>query len=141
MVQKSENTCIVSSGAHQWELSQVMLVEDVNDHCAVEEMLAKKGKTWEQMVYSNPDALHQCVHVKCSLDPSQDVLFSATARKVAEGLLQVAKLGLISDFPGYSLCYKMGVDNDGLPYYRCICGTNSVEGGIHMPIHHTFGSL
>ncbi|KIM80578.1 hypothetical protein PILCRDRAFT_9404 [Piloderma croceum F 1598] len=40
------------------ELSQVMLVEDVNDHCALEEMLAKKGKTWEQMAYSNPDALH-----------------------------------------------------------------------------------
>jgi hypothetical protein len=74
------------------ELSQVMLVEDINDHHAVEEMLAKKGKTWEQMVYSNPDTLHQHVQrlcpppnilvpqlqalisswqdVKCSLDPS-----------------------------------------------------------------------
>ena len=74
------------------ELSQVMLVEDVNDRRAVKEMLAKKGKTWEQMVYSNPDALHRRVRqlcpppnilvpqlqalisswqdVKCSLDPS-----------------------------------------------------------------------
>jgi hypothetical protein len=43
------------------ELSQVMLAEDVNDRCAVEEVLARKGKTWEQMMYSNPDALHRCV--------------------------------------------------------------------------------
>jgi hypothetical protein len=35
----------------------------------------------------------------------------------------------------------MGVDKDGLPYYCCIRGTNSVEGGIHMPIRCTFGSL
>ena len=145
------------------ELSQVMLVEDINDRRAVEEMLAKKGKTWEQMVYSNPDALHRRVRrlcpppnilvpqlqalisswqdVKCSLDPSRGVLFSATAHKAAEGLLRVAKLGLISDPPGYPLYYKMGVDKDGLPYYRCIRGTNSVEGGIHMPIRRTFGSL
>jgi hypothetical protein len=48
-----------NSFAH--ELSQVMLVEDVNDCRAVEEVLAKKGKTWEQMTYSNPDALHRRV--------------------------------------------------------------------------------
>jgi hypothetical protein len=145
------------------ELSRVMLVEDANDRHAVEEVLARKGKTWEQMMHSNPDALHRRVRrlcpppnilvpqlqalisswqdVKCSLDPSRGVLFSTTARKAAEGILLVAKLGLISDPPGYSLYYKMGVDRDGLPYYRCICGTNSVEGGIHMPIRRTFGSL
>jgi hypothetical protein len=44
-----------------WELSQVMLVEDVNDHRAVEEVLARKGKTWEQIMYSNPDNLHRRV--------------------------------------------------------------------------------
>jgi len=145
------------------ELSRVMLVEDVNDRHAVEEVLARKGKTWDKMMYSNPDNLHRRVRrfcpppnilvpqlqalisswqdVKCSLDPSRGVLFSATAHKAAEGLIRVAKLGLISDPPGYSLYYKMGVDRDGLPYYRCIRGTNSVEGGIHMPIRRTFGSL
>ena len=35
----------------------------------------------------------------------------------------------------------MGVDPDGLPYYCCVHGTNSVEGGIHMVIRRTFGSL
>jgi len=35
----------------------------------------------------------------------------------------------------------MGVDCDGLPYYHCIRGTNSIEGGIHMAIHRAFGSL
>jgi hypothetical protein len=35
----------------------------------------------------------------------------------------------------------MGVDHNGLPYYHCIRGTNSIEGGIHMPLCRTFGSL
>jgi hypothetical protein len=86
-----------------------MLVEDANDHHAVEEVLAREGKTWEQMMHSNPDALHRRVqrlcpppnilvpqlwalifswqNVKCSLDPSRGVLFSTTAHKAAEGLL------------------------------------------------------
>ena len=79
------------------------------DHHTVEEVLAKNGKTWKQMMYSNFDNLHQCVQwfcpspnilvpqlqalisswqdVKCSLDPSRGVLFSATAHKAAEGLI------------------------------------------------------
>ena len=35
----------------------------------------------------------------------------------------------------------MGIDCDGLPYYRCIRGTNSIEGGIHMAIRRACGSL
>ena len=42
-----------------------MLVEDVNDRRAVEEVLARKGKTWDQMMYSNPDNLHQRVRQFC----------------------------------------------------------------------------
>ena len=35
----------------------------------------------------------------------------------------------------------MGVDRNDLNYYRTIRGTNSIEGGIHMPLRRTFGSL
>ena len=33
------------------KLSQVMLVKNINDHHTVEEVLTRKEKTWEQMVY------------------------------------------------------------------------------------------
>jgi hypothetical protein len=79
--------------------------------------------------------------VQCSLDPTRGPLFSDSAQKQAKLIIRVAQLGLISDPPGYALYYKMGVDPDGLPYYRCVRGTNSVEGGIHMVIRRTFGSL
>jgi hypothetical protein len=79
--------------------------------------------------------------VQCSLDPKRGPLFSDSACKQAKSIIRVAQLGLISDPPGYALYYKMGVDPDGLPYYRCVRGTNSVEGGIHMVIRRTFGSL
>ena len=79
--------------------------------------------------------------VQCSLDPTCGPLFSDSACKQAQSIIQVAQLGLISDPPGYALYYKMGVDPDGLPYYHCVRGTNSVEGGIHMVIRRTFGSL
>jgi hypothetical protein len=75
------------------------------------------------------------------LDPSRGSFFSEAALKQAKSLILTAKLGFISDPPGYSLYYKMGTDRDGLPYYRCVRGTNSVEGGIHMAIRRDFGSL
>ena len=67
--------------------------------------------------------------------------FSAAVLKLANNMIITAKLGLISDPPGYPLYYKMGIDHDGLPYYCCVYGTNSVEGRIHMTIHRDFGSL
>src|SRR6266481_4202307 len=104
------------------------------------------------MMHTKPDAIHRRVRrfcpppeilvpqletlitswedVECSLDPSRGPLFSVSARKQAKSLIRVAQLGLISDPPGYPLYYKMGVDPDGLSYYHCVRGTNSVEGGI-----------
>ena len=118
------------------------------------------------MMHTKPDAMHQRVRhfcpppdilvpqletlfvswndVQCSLDPKCGPLFSDSACKQAKSIIQVAQLGLISDppaSPGYPLYYKMSVDPDGLPYYCCVRGTNSVEGGIHMVICRTFGSL
>ena len=79
--------------------------------------------------------------MSCSLDPERGPLFNQKARKQTKNILQTARLGLMSDPPGIPLYYKMGVDHNGLPYYHCIRGTNSIEGGIHMPLCRTFGSL
>ena len=145
------------------QLSQILLVEDADNRHQVEAILEKQNKTWEFMMHTKPDHIHQRVQrycpppdvlvpqikalitgwqdAKCSLDPSQGPLFSIAAHKQAKGLIRTAQLGLISDPPGYALYYKMGIDRDGLPYYRCIRGTNSIEGGIHMAICRAFGSL
>ena len=117
------------------ELSQVMVIEDVEDWHKVEAVLEHKGKTWKVMMISNSDAKHQQVwrlyppphilvphlealftswrYIKCSLDPSRGLLFSESAWKAAQGVIHVAKLGIISDPPGYPLYYKMGTDWDG----------------------------
>ena len=47
----------------------------------------------------------------------------------------------MSDPPGISQYYNMGVDKDGLHCYHTVQGTNSVEGNIHMPLQRMFGSL
>jgi hypothetical protein len=60
---------------------------------------------------------------------------------MSKRLLRTAELGFLSDPPGIPLYYKMGIDRDGLTIYRCIRGTNSVEGGVHMVVRRVFGSL
>ncbi|KAE9397154.1 hypothetical protein BT96DRAFT_996110 [Gymnopus androsaceus JB14] len=42
-----------------------------------------------------------------------------------------------SAFKEFAYCW----DRDGLPLYRTIRGTNSIEGGVHMAIRRIFGSL
>jgi hypothetical protein len=37
--------------------------------------------------------------------------------------------------------YQMKVDKNGLPKYRCVRGTNSVEGSIHQKIVQQFGAF
>ena len=60
-------------------------------------------------------------------------LFNAQAWKDARNVLKVIQSGLLSDPPNIPLYYQIGVDNKhaNLPLYRCVRGTNSVEGGVH----------
>jgi hypothetical protein len=39
---------------------------------------------------------------------------------------------------GISLKYKIKEDKFKLPIYKCVCGTDSVEGGIHISIIRKF---
>jgi hypothetical protein len=80
-------------------------------------------------------------NVQCSKDPEKKVLFNKEARKEADTLIHLATQGFLSDPPGLQLYYKIRTDPDGLTVYCCICGTNTIEGGIHMPLWQTFGSL
>jgi hypothetical protein len=144
-------------------LSRAMFVHDQDDRQLVTTALESKGETWDKALRTNPDAINRRVRryipppavllaaletlftswkdVPCSVDPSRGALFSTQAWKQARNILKVAAIGLISDPPGIPLYYLMGHDRNGLPYYRCIRGTNSVEGGVHMPLRRTFGSL
>jgi len=143
--------------------SQAIFVYDRDDRTAVEAVLKKQNMTWEYALRTKKTAIHRRVRryvpppdivchaletlfscwqdVPCALDPERGTLFNKAARNEAKNILQTARLGFISDPPGIPLYYKMGVDRNGLPYYRCVRGTNSIEGGVHMPLRRTFGSL
>jgi hypothetical protein len=58
-------------------------------------------------------------------------LFNAAAWKASKGILQLIRLGHLSDPPSIPLYYETRVDENGFPLYRCIRGTNMVEGGVH----------
>jgi hypothetical protein len=60
-------------------------------------------------------------------------LFNVAAWRVSKNILDLVRKGFLSDPPGVSLYYQIGVDTKygGLPLYRCIRGTNMTEGGVH----------
>ncbi|KAJ7202182.1 hypothetical protein C8J57DRAFT_1543404 [Mycena rebaudengoi] len=104
---------------------------DRNDRACVEEVMQADRKNTPP--YSWKD-------VKCTLDPKKNcALFSEAARKQAQNFLKSADDGLLSDPPRHALHYKMGVDEDGLDYFRCTHGTNSVE-SFHLLLRRSFGS-
>ncbi|KAJ3818006.1 hypothetical protein F5880DRAFT_1687260 [Lentinula raphanica] len=119
------------------------------DEDRVRDILQKKGIDWEYAKRAKASSINQRIR---RYIPQRDVLvkrlqllFSSyegiEAREMAKRLLETARLGFLSDPPGISLYYHMGTDRDGLPLYRTIRGTNSVEGGVHMAVRRVFGSL
>ncbi|KAG6877503.1 hypothetical protein C0992_009828 [Termitomyces sp. T32_za158] len=145
------------------QFSQVLLVPDKSDIAAVMAVFEKRGFTWSYALRSHSDAIRRRVrrycpgpeklaadlrvlfdgwaNVSCSVNHTHGPLFSEEAKKQAARIIQVAELGLLSDPPGFSLYRRIGTDPDGLAVYRCLRGTNSIEGGIHMALRRTFGSL
>ncbi|KAJ7153309.1 hypothetical protein C8R46DRAFT_1357190 [Mycena filopes] len=145
-------------------LGLATFVYDRHDRAAVEASLKKTGETWNEAIRARTSAMHRRVRryipppdilvsaltalfdgwkdIVCSINPTKNgQLFSEEARHQAENFLKSAQDGFLSDPPGYALYYKLGVDKDGLVCYRCVRGTNSVEGGVHMPLRRAFGSL
>jgi len=68
-------------------------------------------------------------------------LFSSEARKKANAVLELARQGYLSDVEGVALYERAGVDKYGLQKWRCLRGTNNVEGGPHGDIYRKFGAL
>jgi hypothetical protein len=143
--------------------ADTILVADAGDRAAVEQVYASKGLTWQYALRAHTDAVRRRVRrycpppeqlvsdldqlfnswkdVQCSVDPKQGPLFSAAARKQGQAIVELARRGLISDPPGVQIYLQIGTDLDGLPVYRSRRGTNSLEGGVHMPLRRGFGSL
>jgi hypothetical protein len=148
--------------AHQ--LSEAIFVRDQDDEDSVRAVIEKKGGKWSYMLRAHSAALHKRIrrfipspeilvqrlrclfnaykNVKCPTASGKKAnFFSEEAWKMAERLLVTAQLGFLSDPLDIPLYYLIGRDRDGLNIYRCIRGTNSVEGGWHMTLRRMFGSL
>ena len=68
-------------------------------------------------------------------------LFSKLAWAKMDAVVDLARQGYLSDMDGVILYEKAGVDKYGLQKYRCMRGTNNVEGGPHSDIYKKFGAL
>ena len=68
-------------------------------------------------------------------------LFSKLAWAKMHAVIDLARMGYLSDMEGVVLYEKAGIDQYGLQKYRCMRGTNNVEGGPHSDIYKTFGAL
>ncbi|PPQ71065.1 hypothetical protein CVT26_011467, partial [Gymnopilus dilepis] len=68
-------------------------------------------------------------------------LFTKRAWEKANAVLELARQGYLSDNPDVILYEKAGIDKYGLQKWRCLRGTNKVEGGPHGDIYRKFGAL
>jgi hypothetical protein len=150
------------------DFSRAIFLCDQNDERKVRAVVEAKGLSWEyyqrgkshhlhkriRRIIPDPKTLHKrlttlflcyqdvrCVASGSNKSRAGAKLFSPEAVQMSKRLLQTVALGFLSDPPGIPLYYVMGTDRDGLTLYRTIRGTNSVEGGVHMAIRRTFGSL
>ena len=141
-------------------LRDALFVPDQTDKAAVEEVLHKTGVTWEQMVLWKPDWVWKRVKrfVPCAsvlyprvaevfrtFGPLKDAttnqpLFNKASFDTAKNVLENIRLGHYSDPINIKLYMAVGEDRKGLSIYRCLRGTNGIEGGIHMNIIKRFGS-
>ncbi|KAJ7658753.1 hypothetical protein DFH06DRAFT_1407245 [Mycena polygramma] len=134
-------------------LRDALLIPHPADKAQIEAYLKTKNVTWEDMLRFHPKWLWR--HCRRTILPPEDLyplvhavfmtwgslkdgktgipLFNSAAWKVAKNILEPIKNGFISDPPGVQLYYCIGFDEKagGLPIYRCLRGTNMVEGGVH----------
>lgn len=68
-------------------------------------------------------------------------LFNKTAWQKAHAVLELARQGYLSDNTDIALYEKAGIDKYELQKYKCLRGTNNVEGGPHGDIYRKFGAL
>jgi len=135
-------------------LRDAMLIPDIEGKKRIEAYLTTIGSSWDDVLQFNakwlwkhckrtippPELLYPLVkEVYLTYGPLLDCktkqpLFNSRAWKDAGNVLKAIQAGLLSDPPGVTLYFQMGVDkkHGNLPIYRCARGTNSVEGGVHL---------
>jgi hypothetical protein len=66
-------------------------------------------------------------------DPSNGLPLLSTTEldRIERNLMTHVRNGCLSDVPGESLYFKHGQDSNGLNLFRCIRGSNCLEGGLH----------
>lgn len=141
-------------------LRDALFLPDPADKAAVEDVLRKRDVSWNTMVLSKSDWVWRRVRrfvpkpqvlfervseVLQTYGPIKDAttgqpLFNDAAWERARTVLENIRLGYYSDPPGIRLYSATGMDKDGLTIYRCVRGTNNVEGGVHQNIAKRFGS-
>ncbi|KAI8143102.1 hypothetical protein BJV82DRAFT_668743 [Fennellomyces sp. T-0311] len=138
-----------------------IFIINTEDRNRVERHLRSIGMSWNYMFVKNPawvlrrcrrtvpqpDVLYPVVlalfneygNLVCA--KSGQPLFDNQAWDQARHILTAIRMGEISDPPGISLYFQVGVDQHNLPVYRCSRGTNSLEGGVHQNIIRKFASF
>ena len=58
---------------------------------------------------------------------------NSKARKLAINVMEHVRKGCLSDIPGMSYYVQIGEDSMGIPQYKCIHGTSTLE-GFHQKI-------
>ncbi|KAF7354259.1 hypothetical protein MVEN_01113900 [Mycena venus] len=147
-----------------FQFSEAIYIRDKDDEDAVRAVIEKKGGKWSYMIRARADAMNKRIRkfipqpnilvkrLTCLFNAYKDItcptatgkkapFFSDEARKMSERLIVTAQLGYLSDPLDIPLHYLTGRDRDGLNLYRRIRGSNTNEGGWHMPLRRMFGSL
>ncbi len=130
-----------------------LFIPNIEDKACIETWLRTKNLEWEDMLrYKSawlwrhcrrtippPEVLYPLVYdVLHTWGPLKDAktglpLFNSSAWQTAKNILELVRNGYVSDPPGVTLYYCVGLDAaaNGLPIYRCVRGTNMTEGGVH----------
>lgn len=142
-------------------LSDAFFLFDTEDRANVTTVLKQKGRSWEEALRYNSDwvlrrvkrivpgpeeLVPRVAKVIYSygplLDPkSSQPLFNRRAWEVAANVLENLRRGYYSDPPNIPFYYPCGKDKYDLLKYRCVRGTNTIEGGIHQNIIRWFGAF
>lgn len=137
-----------------------LFVIDTADKANVTAILERQGTTWDAALKRRPrwvwKRVRRYVPEPLVLEPlvekvfatfgpiicskSNRPLFSSEANKKGKAVLRDIRQGFVSDPPDIPLYYKTGFDQHGLAKYRCIRGTNLLEGGLHQKMIAKFST-
>ncbi|KAF7722500.1 hypothetical protein EC973_003092 [Apophysomyces ossiformis] len=141
-------------------LTDCILLMDKDDVNKVKSVLQSKGLSFErvlrqrkarvqarvrrvippasQLIHSVYKVLMTFGPLKCSA--TGQPLFNDQAWKEAANFLELVAKGYLSEPSEIPLYYPKYRDTDELTVYRCIRGTNSLEGGVHQNVIRRFGA-